>query len=145
MKIYCNYAGWVVLKNRKSFGDIRSHRIEQRHEKPAVQEIPKQLLPKAKPLIEEVSTVRTGKPNDSASAFALARTKNGIQIIFAKIKLDNSVNSASVSVAEKCITVSNSNQQQIFSASLPYNIKFREAKAIFNIENHVLTALLPIA
>lgn len=145
---------WYILKNRRCFGSMQLHRIEQRNEKPYVQEVPKKSqlkdLKNVK-LIEEVDQV-VSKTNTSEQLrnatpwFALASTLDKTKVVVARIPVwQSEIGNISLSVVSNdCLSVKADDGQTISNVRLPYSVDSQRSKAIFNKTTKVLTVLLPV-
>jgi hypothetical protein len=146
--------GWNILKNRRCFGSIQSHRIEQRSEKPYVQEVPKtsQLKGNKSPkLIEEVDhvAVRTSTTEQLKNAtprYSLVATRDGTKIVLARIPIwQSEIGNISLSViSDDCLCVKGGEGQNIVNVNLPHSVDAQKSKAIFNKSTKILTILLPL-
>lgn len=146
--------GWNILKHRRCFGSMQLHRIEQRNEKPYVQEVPKKSQLKDVnnlKLIEEVDQIipktNTSEHFQKATPwYALVSTPDGIKLVVARIPIFQSeIGNISLSVVSNdCVSVKGEDGQNIVNVSLPYSVDPQKSKAIFNKTTKVLTVLLPL-
>lgn len=129
------------------------HRIEQRNEKPFVQEVPKKSqLQENQKLIEEVDQVAV-KSNtfeqlkNATPHYSLVSTRDGTKLVLARIPIwQSEIENVSLSViAQDCLSVKGENGQDIVNITLPHLIEAQKSKAIFNKSTKVLTILLPLA
>lgn len=144
------FTGWTILKNRRSFGSLTMHRIEQRHQKPMVQEVPKpdQLERSgSRKLIEEVEPAsQTAKLEQPMAEYSLVKTKAGSKVILARILLpavDPDQLEVSV-VADSGLTLRDSGGLQIVGVTLPHPVDPLGTRAIYNSRSKVMTVLLPV-
>lgn len=148
--------GWNVLKNRKCFGSIKFHRIEQRELSAAAPTPPTTENVKSKVLIEEVDKADPGKEDKAAldtqksgkcgdAKFAFASTQDGTKIVVARIPIpEKDVNDFSTSVlAERSVCVKSSNGKEILNVSFPCSIHAMKSRAVFNHHSKILTLFLP--
>jgi len=143
--------GWNVLKNRKCFGNIKCHRIEQRMISAAAPNPPPSEMISNKVLIEEVDKVDTvasdsqksGKSSDAK--FAIASTQEGAKIIIARIPIpEEDVNNFSASVlADRSLCVQSHSGKEILNVSFPCSISPLKSRAVFNQHSKILTFFLP--
>lgn len=134
---------------------MQLHRIEQRNEKPFVQEIPKksQLQDgKNLKLIEEVEqvaidTIALNQLKNAAPRYFVASTRDGRKIVVARIPIwQNEIENVSLSViAEGCLSVKGGDGQDIVNINLSHSVDPEKGKAIFNKSSKILTILLPMA
>ncbi len=141
------------MKNRRCFGSIKSHRIEQRNEKPYVQEVPKksQLKGNKSPkLIEEVDHVAkasaTEQLKNATPRYSLVATRDGTKIVLARIPIwQSEIGNISLSViSDDCLCVKGGEGQIIVNVNLPHSVDAQKSKAIFNKSTKILTILLPL-
>ena len=142
--------GWNILKNKKSFGTIQNHRIEQRHETPYVQEVPNkfQLTGEKPKLIEEVDPSKPllPKPNELQDPkYSIVTTRNGIKLILVRIPLLETVDQLSLSTIERdCLTLSGRDGRNIVNVTFPHLVDPQKSKAIFNKTTKIMSVLLPL-
>lgn len=154
MIFFLAHVGWNILKHRRCFGSMQLHRIEQRNEKPYVQEVPKKSQLKDVnnlKLIEEVDQIipktNTSEHFQKATPwYALVSTPDGIKLVVARIPVFQSeIGNISLSVVSNdCVSVKGEDGQNIVNVSLPYSVDPQKSKAIFNKTTKVLTVLLPL-
>ena len=141
------------MKNRRCFGAMQLHRIEQRNEKPNVQEVPKKSqLKDGQKLIEEVDQVVSKSSaieqlKSATPRYSLVSTRDGTKLIVARIPIwqTNQIENVSLSViAQDCLSVKCENGQDIVNISLPSSVEPQKSKAIFNKSTKILTILLPL-
>jgi len=146
--------GWNILKNRRCFGSIQTHRIEQRHEKPYVQEVPKKSQfkgNKCPKLIEEVDHVAvktntTEQLKNATPSYSLVATRDGTKIVLARIPIwQCEIGNISLSViSDDCVCVKGGEGQNIINVNLPHPVDALKSKAIFNKSTKIVTILLPL-
>lgn len=130
------------------------HRIEQRNEKPFVQEVPKkhQLQDgKNAKLIEEVDQAEIGFNNEDqlkklTPRYFMTTTSDGMKVVLARIPIWQSViDNVSLSViAGDCLSVKTADGQDIVNINLSQSIDPEKSRAIFNKSSKILTIILPI-
>jgi len=143
--------GWNMLKNRKCFGSIKFHKIEQRGLKAAEAETTKSSTStgniRNKTLIEEVVKVDTAKDEkqcDVSAKFVFARTVDGAKLILARIPIPVDVTKFFMSVTEEQrVCVKSDNGQEILNVSLPCSVNSLKSCAVFNQHSQILTLILP--
>jgi len=143
--------GWNVLKNRKCFGSIKFHRIEQRVLSEAAPNPSTTEKATKKALIEEVDkgekvTLDILKSDRSGDAkFVFARTQDGAKIIVARIPIpEEDVAGFTTSIlAEKSVYVKSCSGKEILNVSVPCSISSLKSRAVFNQHSKVLTLILP--
>lgn len=130
------------------------HRIEQRHEKPFVQEVPKpsQLERANQKLIVEVVEEESAESRllnqlkKEMPQYSIVSTRDGMKIVLARIPIwqcDGTEVTLSV-VAEDCLSVKGRDDQEIVNVNLSHSVDAQETKAIFNQSTKILTVLLPV-
>lgn len=133
---------------------MQMHRIEQRHEKPFVQEVPKpsQLERANQKLIVEVVEEESAESRllnqlkKEMPQYSIVSTRDGMKIVLARIPIwqcDGTEVTLSV-VAEDCLSVKGRNDQEIVNVNLSHSVDAQETKAIFNQSTKILTVLLPV-
>ena len=126
------------------------HRIEQRQQKPLVQEVPKpnQLeRSQNRKLIEEVEPASKSKAQSIKTEYSLVRTKEGTEMFLARILVpaaDPDDLKLSV-IADHSLTLSDSKGNQLVGATLPRAVDTQGTKVIFNSSSKIMTVLLPVA
>lgn len=132
---------------------MQMHRIEQRHEKPFVQEVPKKSQlggGSSQKLIEEVevstASLLLEQLKKEEPQYSIVSTSDGVKMVLARIPIwqcDGRKVGLSV-VAEDCLCVKGADGQDIVNVNLSHSVDARETKAIFNASTKILTVLLPI-
>ena len=133
---------------------MQMHRIEQRHEKPFVQEVPKpsQLERANQKLIVEVVEEESAESRllnqlkKEMPQYSIVSTRDGMKIVLARIPIwqcDGTEVTLSV-VAEDCLSVKGRDDQEIVNVNLSHSVDAQETKAIFNQSTKILTVLLPV-
>lgn len=133
---------------------MQLHRIEQRNEKPFVQEVPKksQLQDgRNQKLIEEVDqvavdTIAMNQLKDASPRYFVASTRDGRRIVVARIPIwQTEIEKVSLSViAEGCLSVKGEDGQDIVNINLSLSVDPEKSQAIFNKSSKILTILLPM-
>lgn len=126
------------------------HRIEQRQQKPLVQEVPKpdQLeRSQSRKLIEEVKPASMSKTQSIKAEYSLVKTKEGTEMFIARISVPAAdPDDLKISViAGNSLTLSDSKGNQLVGATLPRAVEPQGTKVIFNSSNKIMTVLLPVA
>lgn len=148
------FIGWNILKNRRCFGTIKNHRIEQRHEKPIVQEVPKSSLLKDpnQKLIEEVEDGNgigpksVGQQTKLEAKYTLVSTRGGIKVVVARLPVQENVEDLSLSViTQNSLSVtSRLDGRNIVNVTFPHSVEPAKSRAVFNKTTKILTVLLPL-
>lgn len=143
--------GWNILKNKKCFGTIQNHRIEQRHETPYVQEVPNklQLTGEKQKLVEEVDPSKLVLSKQQVELqdpkYSLVRTREGVKLLLARIPVRESVDQLSLStVTQDSLVLRGRDGHSIVNVTFPYSVDSQRSKAIFNKTSKILTVLLPL-
>ena len=149
------WLGWTTLRNRKCFGTIQNHRIEQREEKPAVQEIPKpsqlEKRKKVQPLVEENTDVSSSsKPGIAIKPpprVALAKSHEGAKFLIGSFPIMNAgdLQGITLFVGENNIVIQGVEASDILNVKLPYRISPSKTRNVFNKSTKILTVFLPLA
>ena len=149
------WLGWTTLRNRKCFGTIQNHRIEQREEKPAVQEIPKpsqlEKRKKVQPLVEENTDVSSSsKPGiaiQPTPRVALAKSHEGAKFLIGLFPIMNAgdLQGITLFVGENNIVIQGVEASDILNVKLPYRISPSKTRNVFNKSTKILTVFLPLA
>lgn len=140
------------MKNRRCFGTIQVHRIEQRDEKPFVQEIPKSSLlspaESSRKLIEEVDETVTDDKlqcQPQNPKYTLVSARSGIKFVMARVPIHERIESVSISIyAPDCLIVSGGEERSIVNVNFSHSIDPAKSKAIFNKFTKILTVLMPV-
>jgi len=142
------------LKNRRCFGTIKNHRIEQRHEKPIVQEVPKSSILKDpnQKLIEVVEDGNgigpksVGHQTKLEAKYTLVSTRGGIKVVVARLPVQENVEDLSLSViTQNSLSVtSRLDGRNIVNVTFPHSVEPAKSRAVFNKTTKILTVLLPL-
>lgn len=127
------------------------HRIEQRHEKPFVQEVPKKSQLESGKLIEEVDPIDvqsniSEKFRAATARYSVVSTRDGTKLVVARIPVwQCEIGKVSLSViSEDCLCVTGEDGQDIVNVNLMRSVDPQKAKALFNKNTKILTVLLPL-
>lgn len=129
----------IILKNRKSFGTLQSHRIQMRDIQPCQEEL-------KTPLIQEIKNVAALEKVEIVYRLHRVPISGDIEHLVVEYKIPPNVNVTEISLDanDDRIILECKSLNQTVDIMLPYNIQYNDISAQLNRNNDVMSVKMPV-
>ncbi|XP_056642940.1 PIH1 domain-containing protein 1 [Diorhabda sublineata] len=140
----------IILKNRKVFGTLQTHRIQDREIREKMNETNTLPILKnfgeqnaKKPLIETISSVEN---TIKVPEYRLYKKKDGRNCLHGEFKLPDviSAKELTLDIGEDRILLESKSRGYLLDIFIPYYIKQKNCSSSFNKSTKVLTVMMPL-